>query len=347
MTNRNWTMLVVFSVTVWSTSVALGDETPATGEHVCLVDGNRADGDLYLDAAGVRVYACCQKCLEEITKDRAYIRLIQQTGRQPEQIPINHSRERSEREVLEGMVLISGGLMARPGTFLVRRGRTPEPVEHEPYKVRISPFYIDKYEVTYEAYCKFVNDGNEKYVTGGIKRDDDGTFVPPRPEFARFPVRSTNYYHARGYAQWAGKRLPTEAEWEFAHGGSEKRTYPWGNEEPGETRANFGPALGGLKPVGSFPKGQTPSGVFDLAGNIGEWCADFYDEEYYRKPSEENPIVDPQGPESGFLRVYRLGCQCQTATPKDLHGNLRCNATPFRAAGCVGFRCVRGARAAK
>ncbi|HYW79585.1 MAG TPA: formylglycine-generating enzyme family protein, partial [Thermoguttaceae bacterium] len=239
---------------------------------------------------------------------------------------------------------------------LVRVARTPEPVEHEPYTVRISPFYIDPYEVTYEEYCKFVSDGNKKYATGGIRSGDDGTYVPPRPEWARFPVRGANYYHARGYAQWAGKRLPSEAEWEFAHSGTEHRTYPWGNDEPNEKRANFGPTLGGLKPVGSFPAGKTPEGVFDLAGNIGEWCNDFYDDAYYCNPptgrfatgklvkgdaAMGNPIVDPKGPESGFLRVYRLGCQCRSATPEDLHANLRCSASPFRAAGCVGFRCAR------
>lgn len=344
MISRSWTMLVAVSIALGSMSVALADE------HICLVDGKTGDGNLYLDVAGARFYACCEQCLEEITKDRGYVRWMQQTGRQPEQIPINRSRDWSEREVLEGMVLIDGGEMARPGTFLVRRGRTPEPVEHEPYNVRISSFYIDRCEVTYAEYCKFVNDGNEKYATGGIRPGDDGTYAPPRPEWARFPVRGTNYYHARGYAQWAGKRLPTEAQWEFAHSGSERRTYPWGNAEPSKTRANFGPMLGGLKSVGSFPEGRTPEGVFDLAGNIGEWCDDFYDEEYYRNPAAEknpamgNPIVDPRGPKSGFLRVYRLGCQCRSSTPEDLHGNLRCSATPFRAASCVGFRCVRSAQ---
>jgi formylglycine-generating enzyme required for sulfatase activity len=239
------------------------------------------------------------------------------------------------------MVLIQGGEFARPGGFFVRRGHSPELVEHDGYKVRVSSFYMDEYEVTFEDYCDFLNDGNEKYVTRGIQQNEEGQFVPPRPEWARFPVRAANYFQARGYAEWAGKRLPTEAEWEYAHGGSQGRTYPWGDEEPGETRANFGPMVKGLKPVGSFPEGQTPEGVFDLAGNIGEWCADYYDEDYYRKPPPGGTIQDPQGPKDGYLRVYRLGCQCKGATPADLRGNLRCNASPFRAAGCVGIRCAR------
>jgi serine/threonine-protein kinase len=269
------------------------------------------------------------------------VRLIEQSGREPEQIPINRSRQWTDNEVLEGMVLIKGGDLARPGSFFVRRGRSPEPAEHEGYKVRISSFYMDAHEVTYEDYCKFLNDGNENYATRGVSRDENGQFAPSRPERAGFPIGGINYYQAKGYAEWAGKRLPTEAEWEYAHSGADLRTYPWGEEEPGENRANFGPMFKGLKPVGSFPEGRTPEGVFDLAGNIGEWCADYYDEDYYRKPPGENPFPDPVGPETGFLRVYRLGCQCKSATATDLRGNLRCFASPLRAAGCVGFRCVR------
>lgn len=326
---------------VLSVSAATGDQPSVTGSRACLVDGQEVNGDLYVDVAGVRLYACCEKCLETITEKRGYMRLIKESGCEPEQIPVNRSREWTEEEVLEGMTLVQGGEFARPGSFFSRRGRRPQPVEHDGYKVRVSSFYMDKFEVTYEDYCKFLNDGNEKYVIGGIRRDEHGKYVPPRSEWARLPVRAANYFQARGYAQWAGKRLPTEAEWEFAHGGSEGRRYPWGNEEPGESRANFGPKFKGLKPVGSFPEGRTPEGVFDLAGNIGEWCADYHDEDYYRKPSPGNLVKDPQGPSCGYLRVYRLGCQCKQATTKDLHGNLRCSASPFRGAGCVGFRGVR------
>ncbi len=335
-------MLVAAWTGVWAVSVAAGEESPP-GSHACLVDGKEVKNDLHVDVAGVRLYACSEECLKKITENRNYVRLIRESGREPEQIPVNRSREWTEKEVLEGMVLIKGGEFTRPGSFFIRRGKTPEPTEHDGYKVQISSFYMDKYEVTYEDYCKFLNGGNEKYVTGGIRRDENGKFAPP-PERAGFPVRGVNYYQARGYAEWAGKRLPTEAEWEFAHGGTEGRTYPWGNEEPGETRANFGPMFKGLKPVGSFPEGRTPEGVFDLAGNIGEWCADYYDEGDYRKSPPGGTIKDPQGPKTGFLRVYRLGCQCKGATPTDLRGNLRCQASPFRAAGCVGFRCVRSKR---
>jgi formylglycine-generating enzyme required for sulfatase activity len=343
MTKHCLATLIVVLMSSWPAWVSAGEQPPATGSRVCLVDGKEVKDGLHVDIAGVRLYACCEECLKKITENRGYMRLIQQSGREPEQIPIHRSREWTEEEVLDGMVLIPGGEFARPGSFFVRRGHAPEPVEHGSYRVQVSSFYMDKYEVTCEAYCAFLNDGNEKYAAGAVRRNEDGQFVPSRPERANFPIGGTNLFRARGYAQWAGKRLPTEAEWEYAHGGSEGRTYPWGEEEPGDTRANYGPMFHGLKPVGTFPEGRTPEGVFDLAGNIGEWCADYYDEEYYRIPPPGNFVRDPQGPETGFRRVYRLGCQCKGATPKDLRGNLRCNASPFRGAGCVGFRCVRSA----
>lgn len=340
MTQHYLAALTAALIGVWPVPVTVAEQPLPTPSHVCLVDGKEVKNDLHLDVAGVRLYACSEECLKRITENRGYVRLIEESGRDPEQIPVHRSRPWTEEEVLDGMVLIEGGEFVRPGSFFARQGRTPEPVDHDGYRVQVSSFYLDKYEVTYEHYCKFLSDGNEKYTTGGISRDENGQFVPPRPEWARFPVRGTNYFHARGYAQWASKRLPTEAEWEYAHGGRTGRTYPWGEEEPGETRANFGPMFKGLKPVGSFPEGRTPEGVFDLAGNIGEWCADYYDSNYYRLPPA-NPLKDPQGPESGFRRAYRLGCQCKQATTTDLHGNLRCYASPFRAVGCVGFRCAR------
>lgn len=334
------TLLLTISAGIWATPVAAGEPAPPDPARSCVVDGKPASSDLYVDIAGIRVYACSEECLKQIQEKGAHAGLVEKSGREPELIPIHRPRERTKEEVLEGMVLIPGGEFARSGNYLVRRNRKPEPDKHEGYRVQVSSFYMDRYEVTIEDYCRFLNDGNEKYQAGGIQRDPAGEFVPAKPELAKYPMGGVNYFQSRGYALWAGKRLPTEAEWEFAHGGPQGRTYPWGNDEPGQTRANFGPSFGGRQPVGRFPEGRTPQGVFDLGGNIGEWCADYFDEDYYRNPGPEKLVKDPTGPQSGFLRVYRLGCQCKDATATGLRGNLRCFASPFRAAGCVGIRCV-------
>jgi formylglycine-generating enzyme required for sulfatase activity len=333
-------LLLTVSAGIWVVPLAAGEPAPVDAARLCIVDGKPARNDLYVDLAGIRLYACSEECWKRIQEQGAQAGLVQKSGREPELIPVRRSRERTKEELLAGMVLIPGGEFARSGDYLVRRHRKPEAEKHDGYRVQVSSFYMDRYEVTIADYCQFLNDGNEKYRAGAVQRDPTGTFAPSRPELGRYPIGGVNYFQARGYATWAGKRLPTEAEWEYAHGGPPGRKYPWGNDEPGQTRANFGPSFGGRKPVGSFPEGRTPEGIFDLGGSIGEWCADYFDEEYYRKPGPEKLVKDPTGPTNGFLRVYRLGCQCQDATSTDLRGNLRCCASPFRAAGCVGIRCV-------
>jgi len=163
----------------WYAAIAAGEAPPVTGSRICLVDGKEVKNDLHVDIAGVRLYACSEECLKKLTEKEAYVRLVEKSGRDPEQIPIHRSRQRTDNEVLEGMVLIKGGEFARRGRFFARRARRPEPVEHDGYRVQVSSFYMDKYEVTYQQYCEFLNDGNEKYVTGGIRRDKKGQFAPP------------------------------------------------------------------------------------------------------------------------------------------------------------------------
>ncbi len=145
-------------------------------------------------------------------------------------------------------------------------------------EVTIEDFYIDCYEVTIGEYAKFLNaGGHDKYYwedmaspdwCGIIKKGEGVYSVVPGKEL--YPVCLIKIEGAKAYAQWMGKRLPTEYEWEIAARGSEERLYPWGNEMPDITRVNFDYHIGHTVPVGSYPMGKTPEGVYDMAGNVNE-----------------------------------------------------------------------------
>lgn len=150
------------------------------------------------------------------------------------------------------------------------RLRTPRDKD---YWVRVEGFEIGKYPVTVWEYARFVEDGGAE--PNGWEK-----------QLARqnSPVTGVSWHDAKAYCDWAGVRLPTGAEWERAARGAEGREYAWGNEALDVTRANHGATkLGRVSPVGLFPRGSTPEGIADLAGNAWEWCADWHDgEKEYR-----------------------------------------------------------------
>lgn len=158
----------------------------------------------------------------------------------------------------------------------------PDPTDkiHSPaYEADVPGFWMDRYEVTVAEFTEFLNKGgNDKYYSPwmripercGIIKDGPGKYrvVPGREDY---PVVYVRHDAAQAYAESIGKTLPTEEMWERAARGLEGRKYPWGNEEIDPTRANYDFHYGGTVPVGSFPKGVSPEGIYDLSGNVKEW----------------------------------------------------------------------------
>ncbi|MBI5788463.1 MAG: formylglycine-generating enzyme family protein [Candidatus Schekmanbacteria bacterium] len=212
--------------------------------------------------------------------------------------------------------------------------------EHPRHKVNLKSFYIDKYEINNVQYKKFVKETGHRIPKNRIDPryemwDNAGNFPP---DTAQLPVTNICWDDAAAYAKWAGKRLPTEAEWEKAARGADQRRFPWGNEAPTEKTANFARTWQGFKTILNVSEGQngaSPYGVINMAGNVAEWVADYYDPHYYKITSGDNP----QGPVSGDYRVIRGG---GFPDPEFyLRTSDRDYDMPDDCFKGVGFRCVR------
>jgi len=204
--------------------------------------------------------------------------------------------------------------------------------------VHLDPFYIDRTPVTNEQFYRFLS------VTGYRPTDPSAHrflaswrrgSMPPGIE--RHPAVFISWNDARAYAAWAGKRLPTEAEWEKAARGTDGRTYPWGKEKPGPLLANFGSPQGSTTPVGNFPMGISPCGALDLAGNVWEWCEDADDPDFYARGPASNPR-NPSATTEG-RRVLRGGSWMYDA--RSLRTYARTSFDADERSPDRGFRCVR------
>ncbi|HRI70754.1 MAG TPA: bifunctional serine/threonine-protein kinase/formylglycine-generating enzyme family protein [Polyangium sp.] len=299
----------------------------------------------------------------------------------------NQTRFGQEVPTLPGMVRLSGGpfqmgssaeeidalCVSLPGgcseNDLKQLGR-----EKPARDVQISSFQLDRKEVNNRAFADFLNivaadletieDRDEHYprfvkerktglpfadlhpAAGGIVLLANGTFAP-RPGSENLPAVQVTWHGASRYCRHLGKRLPTEAEWEFAARGAERRKYPWGDAAPQCSSVVFGrddklgcpekPLM--LEPVGTSSQDVTPDGIRDLGGNAGEWVQDQFILPYYESCGDcVDPVLDPNTPNADDYRIFRGGTFHSFAW--QLRGSTRSRWAPTSVMDGVGVRCA-------
>jgi len=240
--------------------------------------------------------------------------------------------------------------------------------EKPQHKVYLDAYWIDRTEVTNAMFAQFVAAAG--YKTDAEKAGKGYVFNPtskgweetagadwqhprgPGSDLAGLdahPVVQVSWNDAAAYCAWAGRRLPTEAEWEKAARGTDGRKFPWGNQTVAGDLLNFADrnldvdwadknvddGYQFTAPVGSYPKGASPYGALDMAGNVWEWAADWYDEKYYAS----SPVASPKGPDTGQYRVLRGGSW--DYDQRFVRAASRNRNDPENRNDLIGFRCAR------
>ncbi len=286
-----------------------------------------------------------------------------------------NGKKEKEKTRTKMMVLIPAGEFLMGGRESEHKHSFTTESERPEHRVWLDAFYLDKYEVTNNLFQKFVEDTD--YKTTGEKKGKtygytstgkyteiyganwrkpeggDTVFIADR---GQHPVVSVSWHDAEAYCRWAGKRLPTEAEWEYAARAGTRTIYWWGDGNPGSRRVeNLADEVGArlisemsfvmdslfrgyddgyarTAPVGSFD--SNPWGLHDMLGNVKEWVADWYAEDYYRSSPNRNPV----GPSKGDFKVLRGGSWA--SPPNFVRSAYREYTIPEATVGYYGIRCA-------
>ena len=207
------------------------------------------------------------------------------------------------------------------------------------HQVYLSTYEISRYEITNAQYRAFVEATNRPAPRG---HNGEATWADETLNSDTQPVVGVTWFDAQAFAEWIGGSLPTEAQWERAARGAEGRIYPWGNTPPkARQHANFARRYNRPVPVGQFPKGESPNGIADLAGNVWEWCLDEYSPTFYQQQdgeTSENPL-NLRFRDVLRARVIRGGAW--DVGRAFLRSGLRFKFYPLDSTHTIGFRVVR------
>ena len=232
-------------------------------------------------------------------------------------LPSIQNRKAAENPAAMEMVSVPAGEF--------QMGSDAGQIDEKPaHTVSLGAYWIDKTEVTNAEYVQCVADGKCKpsYYANDRKLNAENQ-----------PVVGVDWNMANAYCEWAGRRLPSEAEWEKAARGTDGRTYPWGNQEPDNSLLNYNENEGKTTQVGKYPQGASPYGALDMAGNVWEWVNDWYGD--YPSGIQNNPT----GPSTGQYRMLRGGSWDYTVL--NARSASRFRLSPDRRYGGYGFRCAR------
>ena len=247
------------------------------------------------------------------------------------QVKENIQQESPRNHEQPAVPLTERSMALVPAGEFIMGSETGDPDEQPVHRVYLDAFSMDRYQVSVGQYAKFLESTSQAAPSDWS--------IMNKSRHQNRPVVNVDWADADAYCTWAGKRLPTEAEWEKAARGTDGRIYPWGNELPTGFHANMRKEKWSdhwvLSPVGMYEEGKSPYGIYDMSGNVWEWVSDWYDQDYYTS----SPSKNPTGPLKGQSKVIRGGSWGSGS--KDLRAPDRESHLPSTQGMGTGFRCAK------